>query len=126
MVEKFAAGIADTSDKFAADVVDTGVIFTGHFCLGWWSNFVGSESGQKQSVKPLQNMVYSTIQHPPPPTAPHTVCLYWVGILSPDTGRGIDSRNWVWNWVAKLRRLAGRYDNPMPTWFLAPIGHSGT
>jgi hypothetical protein len=35
MVEKFAAGIADTSDKFAADVVDTGVIFTGHFCLGW-------------------------------------------------------------------------------------------
>jgi hypothetical protein len=23
--------------------------------------------------------------------------------------------------VAKLHRLAGRYDNPMPTWFLAPI-----
>ncbi len=36
-------------------------------------------------------------------------------------GRGIDSRNWVWNWVAKQRRLAGRYDNTMPTWFLAPI-----
>ncbi len=36
-------------------------------------------------------------------------------------GRGIDSRNRVWNWVAKLHRLAGRYDNPMPTWFLAPI-----
>ncbi len=28
---------------------------------------------------------------------------------------------WVWNWVAKLHRLAGRYDHPMPTWFLAPI-----
>ncbi len=28
---------------------------------------VGSESGQKQSVKPLQNMVYSTIHPPPPP-----------------------------------------------------------
>jgi hypothetical protein len=36
-------------------------------------------------------------------------------------GRGIDSRNRVWNWVAKLHRLAGQYDNPMPTWFLAPI-----
>jgi hypothetical protein len=39
-------------------------------------------------------------------------------------GRGIDSRNRVWNWLAKLYRMAGRYDNPMPTWFLAPI--SGT
>ncbi len=27
------------------------------FCLGWSSNFVGSKSGQIQSVKPLQNMV---------------------------------------------------------------------
>ncbi len=45
----------------------------------------------------------------------------WVGILSPAMGRGIDSRNQVWNWIAKLHRLAGRYDNPMPTWFLAPI-----
>ncbi len=36
-------------------------------------------------------------------------------------GRGIDSRNRVWNEVAKLLRLAGRYDNPMPPWFLAPI-----
>ncbi len=36
-------------------------------CLGLCSNFVGSESGQKQSVKLLQNMVYSTIQPPPPP-----------------------------------------------------------
>jgi hypothetical protein len=43
-------------------------------CLGWCSNYVGSESGQKQSVKLLQNMVYSTIQHPPPPS--HTHCLY--------------------------------------------------
>ncbi len=36
-------------------------------------------------------------------------------------GRGIDSRNRVWNRVAKLHRLAARYDNPMPTWFLATI-----
>jgi hypothetical protein len=34
--------------------------------LGWFSNFVGSESGQKQSIKLLQNMVYKTTQHPPP------------------------------------------------------------
>ncbi len=52
---------------------------------------------------------------------------YWTNVhtrvenLSPDMGRGIDSRNRVWNWVAKLHRLAGWYDNPMPTWFLAPI-----
>ncbi len=31
---------------------------------------VGSKSGQKQSVKFLQNMVYSTI-HPPPPPLRH-------------------------------------------------------
>ncbi len=35
---------------------------------------VGSESGQKQSVKLLQNMVYNTTQNPPPPQ-PHTVCI---------------------------------------------------
>ncbi len=50
-----------------------------------------------------------------------------VGILSPAMGRGIDSRNRVWNLVAKLDRLAGRYDNSTPTWFLAPIdGLTGT
>jgi hypothetical protein len=41
------------------------------FLFGWWSNFVGSESGQKQSVKLLQNMVHNTIQ-PPPPPPPHS------------------------------------------------------
>jgi hypothetical protein len=47
---------------------------------------------------------------------------YRVGNLSPAMGRGLDSRNLVWNRVAKLHRLAGRYyDNLMPTWFLAPI-----
>jgi hypothetical protein len=45
------------------------------FCLGWCSNFVGSESGQKQSVKLLQNMVYNTTQASPP--QPHTVCKYY-------------------------------------------------
>ncbi len=46
------------------------------FCLGWCSNFVGSEPGQKQSVKLLQNMVSYTIQHPHTPSQPHTVCIY--------------------------------------------------
>jgi hypothetical protein len=40
------------------------------FCLGWCSNFVGSKSGQKQSVKLLQSIVYNTIQHPPRAPAP--------------------------------------------------------
>jgi hypothetical protein len=40
-------------------------------------------------------------------------------------GRGIDFRNGVWNWVAKLHRLAGRYDSPMSPWFLAPISDTG-
>ncbi len=37
------------------------------FCLGWYSNFVGSESGQIKSVELLQNMVSNRNQHPPPP-----------------------------------------------------------
>ncbi len=41
------------------------------FCLGWKGNFVGSESGQIQSVKLLENMVSNTTQHPPPPS--HTL-----------------------------------------------------
>jgi hypothetical protein len=51
------------------------------FCLGWCSNFVGSEYGQKQSVKLLQNMVYNTTKHPPPPPPPprHTLSVYTLG-----------------------------------------------
>ncbi len=41
--------------------------------------------------------------------------------LCPAMGRGINSRNWVWNWVGRLHSLAGRNDNSMPTWFLALI-----
>ena len=52
------------------------------FCLGWWcSNFVGSESGQKQSLNSLQNMVSNTTQHSPLPlpASPHTVCTFTLG-----------------------------------------------
>jgi len=48
------------------------------FCLGWKSKFVGSESGQKQSGKLLQNMISNTTQQPPTPSQPHTVCIYTV------------------------------------------------
>ncbi len=41
------------------------------FCLGRSSNFV---SGQKQSVKLLQNTVSNTTQHPPHPSQQHNVC----------------------------------------------------
>ncbi len=41
------------------------------FCLGRFSNFVDSESGQIKSVKLLQNMVSNRTRHPPPPPS-HT------------------------------------------------------
>jgi hypothetical protein len=41
------------------------------------SNFVGSESGQKQSVKLLQNMVYNTTQHPAPTSDIYIVYVYF-------------------------------------------------
>jgi hypothetical protein len=50
---------------------------------------VGSESGQKQSVKFLQNMVYSTV-HPPPHT--HTVCIYCTVHLVWEGGEGGEVR----------------------------------
>ncbi len=52
------------------------------FCLGRCIkcfNFVGSESGQKQSVKLLQNMVCNTTQHPPPHS--NTLFVYTVRLL---------------------------------------------
>ncbi len=49
--------------------------------VGWWRKFVGSESDQKQSVKLLQDMVYSTIQHPPPPLHSHTLSVYTVHLV---------------------------------------------
>jgi hypothetical protein len=43
--------------------------------LGWFSNSVGSESGQIQRVKLLQNMVSNRTQHPPPS---HTLYVHTV------------------------------------------------
>jgi hypothetical protein len=49
------------------------------FCLGWFSNFLGSESGQILSVKLLQNMVSNRTPYPRP--LPNTVHLFtqWRG-----------------------------------------------
>ncbi len=63
------------------------VVITGHFCLGWCSNFVGSESGQKQSVKLLQNTVYNTT-HRPHPLPPATHCLYILYVYIGKRGGG--------------------------------------
>ncbi len=46
----------------------------------WCNNFVGSESGLKQRINLLQNMVYNTTQHPPPPTTTH--CLYIMYVVN--------------------------------------------
>ncbi len=64
------------------------------FCFGWGSNFVSSESGEKQCVKLLQNMAYNTTQHAPPPTLPqpHTVCIYCTFSLG---GGGVEVREKV-------------------------------
>jgi hypothetical protein len=58
------------------------------FCLGWCSNFVGFKSGQKQSVKLLQNMVYNTTQHPSNPPQPHTAFIYCTFTLGRRGGVG--------------------------------------
>ncbi len=47
------------------------------FCLGWSCNFVGFESGQIQSFKLLQTMVFNRTRHPTPPSS-HKLSLYTV------------------------------------------------
>ncbi len=53
------------------------------FCLEWCSNFLGSESGQIQSVKLLKNMVSNTTQQQSPPPI-QTLSAFTIF----DTGRG--------------------------------------
>ncbi len=45
------------------------------FCLGWSSNFVGTEYGQIQSVTPAE---YGLQQDSTPPTPSHTLSVYTV------------------------------------------------
>jgi hypothetical protein len=60
-------------------------------CRLYWS-FAGSESGQKQVVKLLQNMVYNTTQHPHPTPPTASQCLY---IYFGKGGRGEEVRKKV-------------------------------
>jgi hypothetical protein len=53
------------------------------FCFGWPNNFVGSESGQIQNVKLLQNMVSNRTQLPQ-----HAVCAVYTVLLCYYTGKG--------------------------------------
>jgi hypothetical protein len=50
------------------------------FYLGLGRQFRRYESGQKESVRALQNMISNTTElpHPPPPAHTHTVCIYLV------------------------------------------------
>jgi hypothetical protein len=56
----------------------------------------------------------------------YTVPSYWVGNLSPALGRGIDSRNRVWNWVAKLQYIGWRADTTTLCLPGSYSPHSGT
>jgi hypothetical protein len=65
------------------------------FLFGVVKHFVGSESGQKQSVTLLQNMVYNTNQDPPPHSLPphsHTLSLCTFTTITLGKGRGVGQR----------------------------------
>jgi hypothetical protein len=51
-------------------------LYPPRFCLGWSSNFVGSESGQIQSVKTPAEDGLQHIATPLPTPLPATHCLY--------------------------------------------------
>jgi hypothetical protein len=55
------------------------------FCLGWSSNFVGSEPVQIQSVKLLQNMVFKRILPHHTHFQPYTVFVMYTVL---ETGKG--------------------------------------
>jgi hypothetical protein len=59
------------------------------FCLGWSSNFVGSQSGQIQSDKLPQNMVSNRTptQHPLPPPS-HKLSVQHVMYFVTEKGGG--------------------------------------
>ncbi len=77
---------------FAAGVHLSKAPYPYSFCLGWSSNFVGSESGQIQSVKLLRNMVSQQDSTHPPPSQPHTVCTYIRYFDTEKGGRELNQR----------------------------------
>ncbi len=92
------------------------------FGLGWSCTFVGSESGQIQSVKLLQNMVSKRTQHPPHPPTPATHCLYTLYI---DTRKG--EEGWE-SWTREKVRgaTAHKAGAKIPTWLsVSPVYRDG-
>ncbi len=90
------------------------------FCLGWSSNFLGSESGQIQSVKILR-WPPTQLNTPPPHPLSATYCLY---ILFFDRGKGVGRRGEV----NIERRLDGHWaivhkaGSKIPTWLtVSPV-----
>ncbi len=79
------------------------------YCLGWSGNFIGSESGQIQSVQLLQNVVSNRTQHPPPPLS-HTLFVYTV----------LWHRTWG-HWGGAIVHKAG---SKIPTWL--PVSQINT
>jgi hypothetical protein len=58
--------------------------------MGLCSNFVGSESGQKQSAKLLH--IWSPTQLNIPPSQPLTVCIYYILTLGRGGVKGVNQR----------------------------------
>jgi hypothetical protein len=59
------------------------------YCLGWSSNFVGSLSGQMQSVNFAEYGLQAlNTPHSPPPSHSLSVCLYCILTLGREDGVG--------------------------------------
>jgi hypothetical protein len=85
-------------------------------CLG---GLAGPESGQIQSVKLLQNMVFNRTQHPPGPipSQPHTVCIY----CTLTQGRGVGKGG---GWTREKVRVAivHKAGSKIPPWLtVSPV-----
>jgi hypothetical protein len=75
-------------------------------CLGWSSNFVGSESGQIQSVKLLQNMVSNRTPQLPPPPLRYTLYTVQIYSILIHTGKGgVGGENQRWNMTECISSL---------------------
>jgi hypothetical protein len=86
------------------------------FCLGWLSIFVGSECGQKQSVKLLQNMVSNTTQHHPIPFQIHTACIH--STLTWERGEGLGK----WTREKVRGTIVHKAGSKIPTWLtVSPV-----
>ncbi len=84
------------------------------FFFWWFSNFVGSESGQIQSVKLLQKMV-SGLNNPQPLPATHCLYIGYGTVLPFDTGKGVGGGG-VWTRENLRGAAAHKAGSKIPTW----------